>query len=324
MISLVGLLPPPVGGVSIHLKRFTHYLDVQNVSYKFFDVRKNNLRTLPLKLLLNRTKFIHYHNSEVWAINHFSKFNFLMRNKKKIITLHRQASRLFSRADLSPALNTFDVVVCMNETDRKFLLSHGVTSDVEVISPFIPPYERPTDLLNIPFDFIKSHSPIICANASNLNKFNDVDLYGLDLCVNLCARLKCDNPDIGFIFSLSKNNNPAYLDEINARIDALQIRDNFKILTDPHAFYVILKNSNLFIRPTNTDGDALSVREALYYHVPAIASNASPRPSGTILFNNRNASDLYDKASKIISGVKPPLISLHPENNAEKIAKLYQ
>ncbi len=52
---------------------------------------------------------------------------------------------------------------------------------------------------------------------------------------------------------------------------------------------------DIFLRPTNTDGDSLSIREAIYSGIPTIASDIVERPFGTITFKNRVVSDLFEK-----------------------------
>ena len=49
------------------------------------------------------------------------------------------------------------------------------------------------------------------------------------------------------------------------------------------------------VRPTNTDGDALSIREAMYFKISVIASDVTTRPENTIIFKNRDLDDFYIK-----------------------------
>lgn len=66
---------------------------------------------------------------------------------------------------------------------------------------------------------------------------------------------------------------------------------------------MLLRNyvsTDAYLRPTNTDGDSFSIWEALYLGIPVIASDATQRPDGCVLFKNRNLDDLVDKADKLI------------------------
>jgi glycosyltransferase involved in cell wall biosynthesis len=66
-------------------------------------------------------------------------------------------------------------------------------------------------------------------------------------------------------------------------------------------FVPVLAEADVFVRPTNTDGDANSVREALYLGVPAVASDVVERPAGTILFRTRDLDDLEAKVRSVLS-----------------------
>jgi glycosyltransferase involved in cell wall biosynthesis len=99
------------------------------------------------------------------------------------------------------------------------------------------------------------------------------------------------------------------------------------IVNENVPFYPILARSHLFLRPTNTDGDAISIRESLYYKIPVIASNVVDRPEGTILFKNRDIQELYKKTVEVIENYenyKEKLKDIKINDNAEKILILYK
>ena len=66
----------------------------------------------------------------------------------------------------------------------------------------------------------------------------------------------------------------------------------------------MLKHCDLFVRPTSTDGDAVSIREALWLGVPTVASDAVARPAGVATFRSRDADDLARKIMQTISAKK--------------------
>jgi hypothetical protein len=85
--------------------------------------------------------------------------------------------------------------------------------------------------------------------------------------------------------------------------------------------------SDLFVRPTNTDGDAISVRESIFYKIPSVVSDVVPRPQGTTLFHNRDANDFALKVKNVLENYekyKNDLENLNTENTFEKIMHIYQ
>ena len=63
----------------------------------------------------------------------------------------------------------------------------------------------------------------------------------------------------------------------------------------------LIECSDIVLRPTNTDGDALTVREALFLGKKVLASDIVERPEGTILFKTRDIDDLEKRLSSIIN-----------------------
>jgi hypothetical protein len=104
------------------------------------------------------------------------------------------------------------------------------------------------------------------------------------------------------------------------------IEDSFLFASNVSAYHDILTRSDIFIRPTNTDGDSVSLREALYFKIPSLASDAVPRPDEAVLFKNRDADDLTSKVKHILGNYifyKDKLKALKIEDNTEKILRVY-
>ena len=168
-----------------------------------------------------------------------------------------------------------------------------------------PPLEEEKKILSTypqsVFDFLESHSPIITANAFAIKFHNGLDLYGLDLCIELTSKIKNKFPDIGFVFALANDRvNQNYINDMKLKIKNLGIENNFYFLNDQKELWPLIKICDINIRATNTDGDAVSIREALFFNKPIIASNVVKRPKGSILFKNRNIDDLYNKCLKVL------------------------
>jgi hypothetical protein len=86
-----------------------------------------------------------------------------------------------------------------------------------------------------------------------------------------------------------------------------------------------MKKVNVFLRPTKSDGDALSVRESLFLHKPVIASDAVPRPAGAIAYKLNNEKDFLEKTLTLIDNYDEHVSSLglHNFNFAPQIARQY-
>lgn len=128
-----------------------------------------------------------------------------------------------------------------------------------------------------------------------------VDLYGIDLCVDLLHRCTEKFPNIGLLFALG---DPCahgdYLGMMQRKLNSLGIDRNFHFMTGQKELWPLFKVADLSVRPTVSDGDAISVRESLYFGCPVIASDAAQRPGETIVFKSRDIDDLYEKVVSIL------------------------
>jgi glycosyltransferase involved in cell wall biosynthesis len=264
------------------------------------------------------------------------------RGKKAILTLH--GAGLTDQLDRSDELRRglawpairfmmdhISFIVVVNPHVKELLVSIGINPNkVSVIPAFVAPMVRQEDIDEIPNDiwrFIEEHNQIISANASQIVLYKDEDLYGIDMCVDLCAMLKESYEDIGFVFVLPNVGNYEYFGEMQDRIKARGIGDNFLFVKQQYQFYPILMKSDLFVRPTITDGDSVSVRESLHFAVPVVASDAVQRPNGTILFENRNLGDFYEKVKDVLEhcqDYRKEAEETKLENHAEHLLRLYK
>src|SRR4029453_3860786 len=126
--------------------------------------------------------------------------------------------------------------------------------------------------------------PLIVANAFKLILQQGVDLYGVDMCLELYRHLLKEYPNLGFVFALAEIGEKEYFESIGRRISQLGLESNFRFLTGQKEFWPFLKKANLMVRPTITDGYALSVAEAVYFKCAVVASDVAVRPQGVILF----------------------------------------
>jgi glycosyltransferase involved in cell wall biosynthesis len=132
---------------------------------------------------------------------------------------------------------------------------------------------------------------------------------------------------MGFVFVLSDGKDTKYFNKLLLLIEERGVVDNFLFLTEECQFYPILMKSTLFVRPTNTDGDALSIREAISYNIPAVSSNVVTRPKEAVLFKNRDINDLYEKVEHVLINYKEykeKLYKMDAKDNRDNILKVYK
>lgn len=347
-IALIGVYPPPYGGISVHIQRLSEQLAKKGFECSIYDsgkkkdiLQKNVKATKNTKgwmlnyFLKAREDSIHYHGYEPKSLLLFSLFS-IVRKKKVIFTFHSFRYNIKNIGLLHKSIfwiavraNIYFIVVSLQIKEK--IISLGIKPEnIEVIPSFIPPTVREEDIAEIPqevWDFIDSHKPLISSNAFRISFYNNQDLYGIDMCIDLCANLKQYYPKIGLVFCLPDIGDYEYFKKMNQRIDDNDIENNFLFITEQHQLYPIIMRSDVFVRPTNTDGDAVSLREALYFKIPSVASDAVPRPEGTILFKSRDINDFALRVKDMLDNYgehKKRLEEVELEDNFKKILKVYQ
>lgn len=353
----MGSIPPPYGGVSIHIQRLKELLqgngiscvvyDFSNFMYGFNLSEKHDTSVLKMKnpvnwikLFVSDERITHLHISGISVKNIMSIIIMGLRaklmNKKLIVTYHSFRNDLdhYSWIRLWVIQNVLllpnhHIAVSQSIADILQLLKVNPCI-ISTIPAFLPPSinQDEVNAVNTSIHyFIKKHHPIIAANANRITFYRGQDLYGLDMCIDLCACLRGKYDQIGLIFFLSKILDQNYFDKLNERLIEYDIKDNFLFVTEPFQFYPLLLNCDIFVRPTNTDGDAISIREALYFKVPTVASNVVQRPVGTISFNNRDMNDFVKCVENVLENYdmyKDKLNNIVESNYGLDIIGLYE
>jgi glycosyltransferase involved in cell wall biosynthesis len=88
-----------------------------------------------------------------------------------------------------------------------------------------------------------------------------------------------------------------------------------------------ISSSDLFLRTTRYDGDAISVREALHLGVPVVATDNGMRPDGVALVPVADESALVAAVNAHLSRRAAPrreVVAAHDEQNVVEVFKLYE
>lgn len=347
-VALVGIHPPPYGGVSIHIQRLQDLCLANNIKCVVFDVSRNikkikgviNINHLSnwWRILFSRQDVIHAHTtSKHWKMPAIFYFLARVKGAKYMLSYHslRYKPQDFSTIErwmMKYILSSADYLIADSPEVRDRiidLIKH--TYKLTIIPAFLPPITTQNKTNGIPQyiqDFMANHSPVITAGAFRIVFYNRQDLYGIDMCIEMCTRLKSLYPRIGVVFCLPNIGDYNYFTKLRQDIKDNGISDNFLFITEAlNEVYPIWQKGDIFVRPTNSDADAISLREALYLKTPSIASDISPRPKGTVTFRNRDIDDFTDCVKTIWENYpkyKAMVNSLVIDNGGDEILTLYK
>ncbi len=322
-ILLTGPILPPVGGISVHLHRLTQLLqsdftiDLIDESAQrkkqIFNIRSLHLVGYLLKIRGADLLFIHSGNRVFKKLHLF--FGWLFR-KKMITTIHGYGAKrnVVARSIDSFFINRCQFIILVNESiyDKLDLQREKCT----VHHPFIPPVmaaEPPLDAeLTDWIEQQRAKKRTICvSNASRLDDYEGGDLYGLDQILAIAKQCAQQQKPFSFIYvvtSLEKGSNR--FSNASEFIKMHHLDDHCLLLHRTSLSFVRLAEAaDVMIRPTLTDGDALSVREALHVGKSVIASDAVSRPDGVITYRTGHTDDLLNKLENRPLGVTSTFVN---------------
>jgi len=209
------------------------------------------------------------------------------------------------------SIRIVNIPIVLNQSS--YNIAKQINSRTVLIPAFIPPAaiigldEKTEKKVNQ----LKSTCDVVfCTNAYNVSyDKSGGEIYQITSLIKLFNEL----PDKGLIISDPSGMYIKYIEE-----KGLHYADNILFLSFVHDFNAIIGNSDCMIRFTTTDGDSLSVKEALYAGKPVIATNVVERPSLVTVIGN-NTTEL---ASAVVS-FKPHAVSEFTENGFGDLYQLY-
>lgn len=301
-----------IGGVSMHIKRLSDLLR-NNFDFSFIDespIVKGynpvfNLRTgnlLKYFSIVQKSDIVHI-NSSIWWLRGFHIIVAFLLRKKIIVTFHALLELKNSQwlVLIKKYCALADKIIVVSDEMAELLN----TNNVVVKEAFIPPNldsesKIPDELQGIISD--NSFKKIIISNAFRLDLHDNEDLYGLDLMVEVAKQIKNENKPYKIIFVVASDDDKySLLKKSKNLIETDNLSEQITIFNKPISFVKLIEKSDLVVRATNTDGDALTIREALFMGKPVLASDVVKRPDGTHLFESRNSDDLFIKIDFCLS-----------------------
>lgn len=313
-ILLISPMLPEIGGVSISTGRLKdrlvadgHQVQVFSMSYKNPSFNNKWLRMIrfllaPFFVLFQpRYEIIHCHVSGIFRMRYLLLFKRFYHGAKLIFTVHRDVGRVF-KGRVSKDFCKADCLICVQPGDANRLKQK--LSNVKAVD--IPAFILPTNIDEsaVPHDvlsFVKfSSEPVIIVTGSIVLDGNFYDLYGLQDAINLYKTLKSNGLQLKLLVIITGNVMSQQQASFFNSMTALVTNDENVMITSliKMPLMPLFKYAKIFLRPTKTDGDALSVREALAMKCSVLASDVSVRPEGSITYHNED--ECVDKATRIL------------------------
>lgn len=311
-IAILGNYPPPLGGVSVHIKRVMHkFIRQDNRVHHFDTLKRHSIGVYVLRLILflcaKKPDIVYYHTIDLNS--RLIEFRLLILLKKliqfKLMVVEHNCRHLYDRSneykkEFNNLMRSVDHLVLIGyATEKSYQENHIIMPEsIAIEAAFLPPDTREEDAILSTYpeqlkSFIESHLFIITVNAFQLSLLEQKDLYGIDQCIELLQKL--NDKRAGLIIVLGSIGDINHYSQLKERIKLYALEDRCLWIVGQKELWPVLKRSHIFVRPTLSDAESVSVQEALYFNVPVIASDACLRPEQVLTFKTGNVEDFYAK-----------------------------
>ncbi len=320
-VVLVGNYPPPWGGISVHVQELRDRLRAEGARVEVLAVggaprEEKGITTVgnPVSLAGALASYaargylahvhISGHTTKSWLIALAAGIARTPLAPAPILTLHSGLVPNYlavsdrRRRLVRTAAAGFGRIIAVNPVLAKRLEEIGVNRRRITIAPaFFPemlaPGTPPPELLRVRAKFRPLLSAAVTASP----------LYGSKVLLQALALLSHRFPEAGAALFGPESDGGAV--RAMAKRYGVEDRVHFLGQLGRPASLAVMLSSDVFVRPTYADGDALSVREALALGRPVVASAVGFRPEGTVTFRTGDPLALADVLGEVLSERRP-------------------
>ena len=323
----IGPLPPPYGGVAVHLRRLSSLLaergervvvfcqeggdtipGVEVVGLETFSWR-DWLRAGALRLM---PRVVHCHEGLEWSP---ALLVAALRGARVVVTVHSERTmdgiatipwyyRIASRLLLSSSKVRW---IAVSAHIAEGLAQRGARAGNVRVSPaYLPLVAAGIGSSSLPADldaFASAHHPLLTIYGWRADlTAQGADSYGFDLAIEAAARLRATWPECGLIVLVPSGEPSERVAAMRREIEGRDMADSVCVwagpLPDPTPLWLA---TDVYLRPSRTDGDAISVREVLALGGTVVASDCAERPSGVRTFASGDPEALRDAVVEAMS-----------------------
>ena len=286
-LLIIGKMPPPIGGVSIHVQRLTQRMRQMAFDFDFCDYGEVSILKVLFKIATHDTIHIHFSNPTAQVA---MAVLCRLAGKRLMITYHGCWGRYRWLGNQAVALSARLAHLPIVQERTSLLQALRCNPRARQISTYITDPEilpLPAPLQAVIMCRRKHYQATFCTNAWNVTfDKNGREIYGISEMVNRFA----DYPTYQLLISDPSGNYQSYIQQHTTHIPV-----NIFFINYLHDFKSILLLSDAFIRNTTTDGVSLSVHEARELGIPVLASAAVQRPPFCSVFQDFSETNLTAK-----------------------------
>jgi glycogen(starch) synthase len=339
-ILQVGPYSPPHGGIQAHVVALRKYLQEQGETCDVIDLNRfrrtdglgaygpRNAVHLLWLLLKLQADIVHLHvgGNLTPRLLGLSLVCGWLPNRKAVLTFHSggypsspQGKKARPNTMRGWIMRRLDRVIGVNQEIVDVFKRYGVPSSrLSLIRPYSLPAGPPSvDLPEQLEAFFVAHQPILLSVGLLEPE------YDLAFQIEALGLLREKFPTAGLMLIGSGS----LESELRQRINSKDYGQDIMLCgdVDRDVTLRVIADADVFLRTTLFDGDSISVREALHFGVPVIASDCAARPVGVRLVPKTDLRSLLAAIETCLKQTRsqPPQRDVR-EENLESVLKLYR
>ncbi len=303
-LLLLGPFPPPFGGVSAHVSRLAdgvsaaglrvgilnHFESPEGNQFVVGDLRRNPVRYYR-EVSSHDAAIVHYHHAR-WSTLVATAMGLHNSGAATVATVHGHGLERYLRATMPRirdvtrrALERFDVLIAVS-VEIEAELREFVRRPIEVIAAYLPVGEERMTLSAHARAFLQGGVNVLVAAFRLTADARGDTIYGLEIAIRSFVPVALARPDAQLaIFLADGPRSRPEAERLRALLGLIQneeVRRRVRVIRG-EPLVPALASAAVFLRPTLTDGDAVSIREALAAGVPVLVSDVVARPRGSTI-----------------------------------------
>ena len=314
-------MPPPIGGVAVHLSRLVPHLQNAGMTVQMYNLlQPSTEHPLVVEAYHRRIRWlfgkifgpcenVHYVAGCRPATRFAATLVKVLRKRKVIlreggaaIQQYCQRGTRLQRWMTQFAFCRADAFIGVNQTICDLARRFGVKAErIHCIPGFIPPRDDGSLPPEEVREFAGAHGPVLITSGA-LSTDLDGGVYSPGMILDLMAKLKRDRPGVGLIYYAYKNGpigEDAY-DAFKAERKRRGLSDTVLLHRSTSEYWPAFAFADLLVRATRREGDSNSVREAVSMGLPVVASDCANRPESVVTFPTGDTDMLYRTVSDVL------------------------
>lgn len=324
-VAIIGCYPPPYGGVGIGVKRLAALLESQHIPCVVYNtigevsipgkvicVAKHRGLWALWYLLTAREKFIVLRTANLLAYS-LGVLLHVFRRKNTVIFFGNMqdwdpafdSPKSFAGRLVRWIVKKAPLVVGVSPQICETVRQLGTAEDrIRHIPGFLYPRgDNCLESLHQPVaEFLRVRKPRLLAMVTDFSRHNNKLVYGTDILLKVIAKIREKHKDVGLTLIVPRKDEELErgFRGLEQEVEALGLSDCVFPYLMCGELFPLFSLTDIFLRPTRTDGDANSIREALYSGVPVLTSDAAPRPEGVVLYPTEDVGAFVQRLEDMI------------------------